>query len=477
MKYRRSICLTLMFLLSLAPLSTAQKASPSAAVALPQGSTSTPAPHASGSQDAYTTAYNYVVTFYPRWFTYMQSVLGLPNRLIGPRRISPLYHAVVAINDDTLYASTFLSIMADEPLIVTMPSTTDNYSVLQLDPYGDVFKGIPSNQAGVYALTLPGFHGTLPKKVTRVRMPYANSVLIVRADKYVKDQNGKYQDMRAEADRFRRNILMAPLCDYLSDPNSGASKIAPELVFSVPYKAIAVHMIETEPLSFLFLLQASVLSPNTEPLTLDEQSLSNAFNQLFGDPANYPQMIAATQAAHVDIDSDYRTKTLAGTTWIHFTNIGEWLNPPQYLDRSAVTDYIQYGNNINAAGYYHSFNDTDGNPLDGSAHSYILKFSKNQIPDVARFWSVTAYLPLGIELVPNAANKYVVASYTPGLVQSSDGSITVYMSVTRPKGAPSANWLPIPPGPFNLMLRAYGPGADIVNNTYVPPPVSPMNGR
>jgi hypothetical protein len=42
MTYRRNICLILMFLLSLAPLSTAQT--------------------------AYTTTYNYVVTFYPRWF-------------------------------------------------------------------------------------------------------------------------------------------------------------------------------------------------------------------------------------------------------------------------------------------------------------------------------------------------------------------------------------------------------------------------
>jgi hypothetical protein len=233
-------------------------------------------------------------------------------------------------------------------------------------------------------------------------------------------------------------------------------------------------MIDTEPLSFLFLLQASVLSANTEQLNPGERALSDAFNQFFTDPANYPQMTAAAQAAHEDIDNDYLTKTISGTTWIHFTNIGEWLHPPQYLDRSAVTDYIQYGNNINAAGYYHSFNDTYGSPLNGIAHSYTLKFSQSQIPDVSRFWSVTAYLPLGIELVPNSADKYVVASYTPGLVRAKDGSITIYISVTKPKTVPQANWLPIPAGPFNIMLRAYGPGSDIVNNTYVPPPVLPQ---
>ncbi|MEY2604053.1 MAG: hypothetical protein QOH31_1844 [Verrucomicrobiota bacterium] len=451
MTYRRNICLILMFLLSLAPLGTAHTA----------------------YTTAYTTAYNYVVTFYPRWFTFIQSAIGAANRLIGPDRISPLYHAVVAINDDTLYASGYISITLDEPVIVSMPYTTDNYSVLQLDQYGDVFEGIPGNTPGLFALVPVNWNGTLPHGVTQiVHIPYEHSVLIVRADKYVKDQNGNYHNMRAEADRFRRHIGIATLSEFLSNQIT-PSMIVPELLFSVPYKAIAVHMIDTEPLSFLYLLRSSVLSPNTEQLTPDELALSDAFNQFFSDPANYSQMTAAAQAAHADIDTDYLTKTIAGTTWIHFTNIGEWLNPPQYLDRSAVTDYIQYGNNIQAAGYYHSFNAADGNPLDGSAHSYILKFSKNQIPDVSRFWSVTAYLPLGIELVPNSADKYVVASYTPGLVQAKDGSITIYMSVTKPKAVPQANWLPIPPGPFNIMLRAYGPGPDIVNNTYVPPPILP----
>ena len=354
-----------------------------------------------------------------------------------------------------------------------MPHTNDNYSVLQLDQYGDVFEGIPGNVPGLFALVLENWNGTLPHDVVHVvHIPYKHSVLIVRADKYLKEPNGTYRDMRAEAERFRRNISIATLSQFLSKQMT-PTLIAPELLFSVPYKAIAVHMIGTEPLSFLYLLQLSVLSPNTNALTPDERELSEAFNGFFSDPANYSQMTAAVQAAHADIDNDYLTKTIGGTSWIHFTNIGEWLNPPQYLDRSAVTDYIQYGNNIQAAGYYHSFNDTDRNPLDGSAHSYILRFFQKQIPDVSRFWSVTAYLPVGIELVPNSADKYVVASYTPGLVQADDGSITIYMSVTRPEAVLQPNWLPIPRGPFNILLRAYGPGPDIVNNTYIPPRILP----
>src|SRR5215831_5601795 len=431
--------------------------------------------YATAYNNAYATAYNYVVTFYPRWFTFMQSAVGPGNRLIGPNRISPIYHAVVAINDDTLYASAYISVTLDEPVIVRMPRTNDNYSVLQLDQYGDVFEGIPGNTPGLFALVLENWNGTLPHDVDHVvHIPYKHSALIVRADKYLKEPNDTYRDMREEAERFRRNISIGTLSQFLSKQMT-PTLIAPELLFSVPYKAIALHMIGTEPLSFLYLLQLSVLSPSTNALTPDERELSEAFNGFFSDPANYSQMTAAVQAAHADIDNDYLTKTIGGTSWIHFTNIGEWLNPPQYLDRSAVTDYIQYGNNIQAAGYYHSFNDTDGKPLDGSAHSYILRFSQKQIPDVSRFWSVTAYLPVGIELVPNSANKYVVASYTPGLVHDpNDGSITIYMSVTKPEANLQPNWLPIPPGPFNILLRAYGPGSDIKNNSYIPPSIVPQ---
>lgn len=45
------------------------------------------------------------------------------------------------------------------------------------------------------------------------------------------------------------------------------------------------------------------------------------------------------------------------------------------------------------------------------------------------------------------------------------------MSVQQPNGVPTANWLPVANGPFNVMLRVYGPEGSVANNTYVPPAV------
>jgi hypothetical protein len=89
-----------------------------------------------------------------------------------------------------------------------------------------------------------------------------------------------------------------------------------------------------------------------------------------------------------------------------------------------------------------------------------------------RFWSLTAYTPEAIELVPNPAHKYAVASYTPDLQLNNDGSLSVYMAQQLPAGVPMANWLPIPAGAFNIMLRVYGPKGSVKDNTYIPPGIT-----
>ena len=132
---------------------------------------------------------------------------------------------------------------------------------------------------------------------------------------------------------------------------------------------------------------------------------------------------------------------------------------------------IQYANGITAAAYYHTFSNESGRALDGrNLRGYVLTFPKGELPEASRFWSLTTYTPEAIELIYNRADKYVVASYTPGLqYNSDDGSLSVYMAMLPPAGVPIANWLPIPPRPFNIMLRVYGPKGNVANGTYVPP--------
>jgi len=422
----------------------------------------------------------YVVQFYPLWFTYYQSLLASNNlnHLVGPDRISPIYHYVVAINVDTLYASSYLD-LSSEPVIVTIPGHTPpfpftSYSILMLHPYGNLLSASIPKNPGTYALIGPGgFTGTLPNEVTSsVMLPVNFSALIFRADKF--SPNGVNQIRQAE--EFRKALKSQTLTDYLEHPRRGATEIVPEFFFSVPFKTTADDLIAQNPIAFLRQLQRAVVSDHTPTLSPYEQALSDRFNSLFANRnMNRSEFSDGAQAAHELILGRYLTHTdwtLTPTNWIHFTNIGDWGN--QVIERSSITEFIQYANDINSAAYYHVFKDANGKPLDGSnPRGYVLTFPKGQLPEANRFWSVTAYTPEAIELVDNPAEKYAVASYTPGLQPptTEDGPVSIYMARQLPAGVPMANWLPIPPGAFNIMLRVYGPspGGTVADNTYVPP--------
>jgi hypothetical protein len=435
-------------------------------------------PGAVSQLSPFNTTVAYVVQFYPLWFTYYQSLLASPNRLVGPIRVSPIYHYVVAINVDTLYASTLLDLSA-EPVILTIPATTppltsSSYSILMLDPYGSLLPANPSipKMPGTYALIGPeGFTGTLPTDATPITLPVDFSALIFRADKF--SPTGENQINQAEA--FRRSLKSQTLSDYLEHPNRGRTLILPEIFFSVPFKTTADDLIAHDPIAFLRQLQRAVASDHTPTLSPYEEALSNRFDSLFANRnVNRSQFSDGAQAAHELILDRYLTHTdwtLAPTNWIHFVNIGDWGN--QVVERSSITEFIQYANNREAAAYYHVFKDANGKPLDGSnPRGYVLTFPKGQLPEANRFWSVTAYTPEAIELVDNPADKYAVASYTPGLKpnpNTEDGPVSIYMARQLPAGVPMANWLPIPPGAFNIMLRVYGPEGTVKDNTYVPP--------
>jgi hypothetical protein len=423
--------------------------------------------------DAYETTVRYVAQFYPLVFTYQQAKTY--NRFIGPEKVTSLYHAVVAINVDTIYASTVLN-LTDQPVIVKVPATAVSYSILQLDPYGNIFQTnlAPTSSGGTYALYGPGFTGTLPAGVIPVAEPYNYSNLLFRADK----ASSTGQDTSSEAAQFRQGLFTQPLCAYLQQscpagtPPGGFTQILPQgSGFAFPVKSFIDGLADKHQFIFLKLLQTAVHAPNTPPLSRAQQALSSRFDRLFRHlRPNSSGLRAGVRAAHALIINTYLTHT-GPTNWVHFNNIGNW--GKQVVQRAAITEFCQYCNSISTAGYWHAFKDGQGKPLNGSnSRGYVLTFRKGQLPVAKRFWSVTAYTPQAIELIPNRAQKYNVASYTPGLHYNPDGSLTIHISRTQPRGVPMANWLPVWRSKFNLMLRIYGTTDS--SGTYVPPAITEL---
>jgi hypothetical protein len=420
--------------------------------------------------DAYTTAIDYVVHFYPLWFSNQQwqvnSQLGTTNSMVAPSQVSPDFKYVVASNYDTLYSSAFLDLTA-EPVVVTIPAAQAGYSILVLDYYGNqIPAAIPSQTPGVFAFTGPGFSGTLPPGMTQIPMTINFPLLNFRAVKF----STTGEDQTSEAAAFIAALKIQPLSGYINNPSHGSTIIAPASYFTTSFKTTADNLIASKPATFLKQLQTAVKAPQTPPLSEEDQQLSNHFDALLGNGNHCSSgLTAGAQKAFEWIINNYLTNT-GKTRWIHFTNIADWGS--NFLDRASISEYLQQSNGISTAAYYHTFRSGDGRPLNGSdPDGYVLTFPAGQIPDAKLFWSLTAYTPDAIELVPNPANKYVVASYTPGLTYNGDGSLTVYMTTQPPANAPIGNWLPIPQGKFNIVLRVYGPQGDVADNTYVPPSI------
>jgi hypothetical protein len=439
--------------------------------AAPAAASATAAHAAASSQGVYTTASRYYLRFYPRWFSYLQTLPAPANTLVGPKRVTPLYKTVVAINDDTLYASAFTD-LTTEPAVLTIPETSVSYSLYTANFFGEVFKtAIPSATAGTYALTGPGWSGTLPTGVTQIPVPYDQSNWIIRSDRYTDGVN-----TIEEAGRFRESLRLQTLSQYEAQPSGGETRILSELYYAIPYKGIADLESKLAPIRILKQMQTAMHAESTqELLSPGDRLLSARFDALFGEGgakarSHRKQFAKAVSETHALILRHYLSHTI-GNNWINFTNIGAW--EQNYLDRDAITEYIQWGNNFGTAAYYHAFEDEDGAALNGSRErAYVLRFKKRQLPKAKRFWSLTAYTPKAIELVRNKARKYLVASYTPNLKTGRDGSVSIYISHRRPRGVPAANWLPAPRGKFNVMLRVYGPEGKAAKGTYVPPGIA-----
>ncbi len=432
---------------------------------------------AATSNTTFSTAFNYAIRFYPRFMTYFQQKIAGLNRISGPATMGPEYGIVVAPNDDTVYGEFILN-LSHGPEIFTLPSTGDTYSLLTLDIFGNVFNsGIQPQTAGTYALVPKGWQGSLPQGAKEITVPYTQSEWIIRADKFTPDG----QNRVLEANTFRGSMRLASLAQYQADPSSGRPIIAPIAFFSPRMKAITDQAITQAPTSFFEELQRAMHSPTTRGLSLSDRQLSRRFDKQFavalvdqahGEYGPMSQIIGGAHAAHSMIVNNWLSH-IGTTRWVYFGNIGEWGNA--YLDRASVAEFLQFGNNASAATYYYAFTDRRGVPLDSSVTPVErLTFDPNQIPQAKRFWSLTAYIPPGITLVPNSANKYVVGSYTRGLVKNPNGSITLYIQHDPPPGPLQANWLPTPNGPYALLLRVYGPtGNTMPGNHYVPPEIQP----
>lgn len=398
------------------------------------------------------------------------------NQFINERAFpTPQYTTIVRPNVDTLYSMAWLD-LSREPIILKVPDTHQRYYLMEfLDAWTNVFASIgvrtTGTRAGAYAITGPEWNGSLPEGIIRIGAP-TNTVWIIG-----RTQTNGPQDYQI-VHTIQNNYSLIPLScreklDYQypsnhSNHRKNQQNVNPvDLVagmdavtfFQTMMRVIAQNPAWIEDPEMNQKLAALGLIPNQK---FDFQALNPAVAQALQFAALNAPRIIQTEAVHKI--SAYHNNT----GWIlYHKNMGFY--GVDYLQRAIVAMSGIGANLPQDSVYAPAFTDVTGRLLTGS-NNYLLHFDPGQFPPVNAFWSITVYNEKGY-LVENPIHRYALSPHLHRLNYNSDDSLEIFIGSVSPGKDYWNNWLPVPEGRFNLMLRMYWPKQSVLDGTWTPPAI------
>ncbi len=382
------------------------------------------------------------------------------------------FREVVRPNFDTLYSSAWVDLTAG-PMIVSAPDTSGRYYLLpMLDMWSNVFaspgKRTSGTGAGRWALVPPGWTGTLPAGVGRIDAPTPHVWIIGRTQ-----TNGPsdYSAVHSVQDEYS----IAPLPG--GGKVSGDSKPDP----SWDLKTSPLVQVNTMTADRYFALGAELMAKHP-PQKTDWSTLARLarIGLVPGRPfdlASAPEAVRAglsraPQAALAEIKAKVPTVARVVNGWqMNTDTMGVYGNA--YLKRAIVSMVGLGANQPEDAIYPLAITDADGESLRGDRR-YELRFSKEQLPPVGAFWSVTMYDAEGFQ-VANPLNRFAIGD-RDALKFDADGSLTIYIQHENPGKNKESNWLPSPAsGALGVTMRLYAPKAQVIDGRWNPPAIRRVN--
>jgi hypothetical protein len=382
-------------------------------------------------------------------------------------------HCCAAPNADTLYTMAWLDVGA-EPWVFSIPEMGDRYYIMPMvDGFSEVFHVASASLTGgrpqSYAITGPGWSGTLPAGVTPVKSETAMVWILGRI--YCTGTPEDYKAVHALQDQFSV-VPLSSLGKPYTPPQASVDS-AFDMKTGVRKQVNALG-------AYTYLDYLATLLKTNPPKAQDAEIVARiakigiiAGKDFDGSALGsldrkaieaVPKLALAKMALHLK-----RQKRTNG--WLYFTSgVGNW--GTDYLLRGMGNLIGPGWNRPQDAIYPLSQEDADGKDYDGAKHRYVMRFEKGMLPPVDAFWSLTLY-DEDFFFVPNAIDRYEV-SQRNSLVTNKDGSVDLYIQAESAGKDKESNWLPAPRGKFQLVMRMYGPkktAPTIVNGSWTPPPV------
>ena len=398
------------------------------------------------------------------------------GQLVRMRTYPPVdYHAVTAPNADTLYTTAWMDV-SQEPWVLSVPDMGDRYFLLpMLSGWTDVFqvpgKRTTGGKAAKYAITGPGWSGTLPPGVTEYKSPTGMVWLLGRI--YCTGTPADYAAVHALQDKFS----LVPLSSYgkpytppagTVDPNFEMKKAVRDQVDALSvndYFNYLARLMKTNP-------PAAADAPMLEKMKAIGLEPGKDFDPSKLGAFDKEVIKTVPKLAQVKIMEYFKKAAEPVNGWTYLTkNIGVY--GTDYIQRALVTAIGLGANRPQDAIYPTTQKDADGHEYDGASKKYVIHFDKGQMPPVNGFWSITMY-DKDYFFVPNPLNRYTLSARNK-FNMNPDGSVDLYLQADSPGKAKEANWLPAPKAQFIPMMRLYWPketSPSIIDGTWKPPAIT-----
>jgi len=381
------------------------------------------------------------------------------------------FRDVTAPNADTLYSAAWLD-LSKEPYVLSMPDMKGRYYLMPMlsgwtDVFADPGKRTTGAKAQAYAITGPGFKGTLPAGVTELKSP-TNMVWILGRT-YCTGTPQDYADVHKLQDQY----VLVPLSSFGKPYAAPKGVVDPATDMKTPVR----EQVNAMPVGEYFSLLARLMKDNPPapadvPVVARMARLGLVPGQEFDlsrlSPAVAARLAAVPKAAFEQVMAYEKKAGKIVNGWLVPTDLG--LYGTKYELRAVVTA-IGLGANRPQDAVYPAYVGLPGQKLTG-ADKYVLHFDKGMLPPVDGFWSLTMY-DKDYFFVDNPLNRYTLSPRNK-LKFNSDGSVDLYIQKDNPGKSKESNWLPAPAGEMNLMLRLYWPKTtppSILDGSWSPPAV------
>jgi len=390
-------------------------------------------------------------------------------------------HAVTAPNADTLYTIVWLDV-SKEPWIVSAPDMKGRFFLLpMLDGWTTVFadpgKRTTGTAAQKFAVTGPGWNGTLPAGVTEYKSATGMVWLLGRI--YCTGTPEDYKAVHALQDKMTAVPLSAYGKPYTPAPGSVDPSI--DMKTSIRDQVNAMDAASYFKL-FAELMKANPPTAEDSPMVAKLAKIGIVPGQDFDasklDPAVAKGLAAAPKPAQDKIMAWMKEGVVVGDAkvdngWYFTTKTG--LYGTSYRQRALVTA-IGLGANRPQDAVYPTSEGPDILKKYSGEKKYVMHFDKGELPPVDGFWSLTMY-DASYFFVPNPINRYTVSQRNK-LKVNADGSVDLYIQNESPGTDKEQNWLPAPRDTFILMMRLYWPkekSPSILDGSWKIPPVKEVS--